>query len=343
VLGRVADHHLIKPSWSDEEPRAYTHAEQLVWRDIDPTVLVRKPAESSALKPQWFSPVEVRFPPDSVDEFPSDMTGVPDPLDLIAVSDASRVPWLVLVSNPSWTQPLAPEIEALRLPQLYVWMHLHGYLVPVEEAAELRKWATGKDWFGRWMPEMAEVHNVLLGAHPDDPEWSGADGSVDWWDARAAGTKPADLLHCAGWYGGTGTSRDASAEDETRGYVPSRHLFEVLGLSRGVDFAWRDASGVAVCDPSVLSGGPAALVIRRDLVSRLADAGLTIFWTLLIGNELHRNDYGLPGDDFRWVSASASYILDGDRVEQVAATAARYRPGPEVEQGIAWAPKQGED
>jgi len=342
VLGRIADHLAIKRSWSDDEPRRYTHAEQLVWRDIDPTVLVRKPAASSTPQVQWFSPAEVRFPPSVVDDYPRDMTGVPDPMDSIVVSDAASVPWLVLGSTQDWKQPLAPEIEALRVPQLYIWMHLHAYLIPVAQAAELTAWAKGKDWFGRWMPEMAEPHNVLLGAHPDDPEWSAADGSVDWWDVRAGGTKPAELLHCAGWYGGTGTSRDASAEDETRGYVPSRRLLEVLDLSRGVDFRWRDTFGLAVCDPSVLAGGPAALVMRRDLISRLADAGLTLFWTALIGNESHRNDYGVPGDDYRWVSASASYILQTDRVEQIAATAARYMPGPTVEQVLTWAPRQVE-
>jgi hypothetical protein len=342
VLGRIADHHAIKPSWSDDEPRRYTHVEQLVWRDIDPTVLVRKPTATSTPQVQWFSPAEARFPPNLVDEYPRDMTGVPDPMDLIVVSDAARVPWLVLASTRDWKQPLAPEIEALRVPQLYMWMHLQAYLIPVEQAAELCEWAKGKDWFGRWMPEMAEPHNVLLGAHPEDPEWSAADGRVDWWDARAGGTKPADLLHCAGWYGGTGTSRDASAEDETRGYVPSRRLFDVLDLSPGVDFTWRDTFGSAVCDPSVLAGGPAALVMRRDLISRLADAGLTLFWTALVGNELHRNDYRVPGDDYRWVSASASYILKAAGVEQVAAAAARYMPGPTVEQVLTWAPRQVE-
>ena len=342
VLGRITDHHAIKPAWSDDEPRRYTHAEQLVWRDIDPTILVRKPAASPAPEVQWFSPAAARFAPNVVDEYPRDMTGVPDPMDLIAVSDAARVPWLILASTPTWKQVLAPEIEALRVPQLHMWMHLHAYLVPLAQAADLCAWAKGKDWFGRWMPEMAEPHNVLLGGHPDDPEWSAADGSVDWWDMRAGGPKPADLLNCGGWYGGTGTSRDASAEDETHGYVPSRRLFDVLDLSRGVDFSWRDTLGSAVCDPSVLTGGPAALVMRRDLVSRLTDAGLTLFWTALIGNELHRNDYRVPGDDYRWVSASASYILRADRVEQVAATAARYMPGPTVERVLTWAPRQVE-
>jgi len=83
--------------------------------------------------------------------------------------------------------------------------------------------------------------------------------------------------------------------------------------------------------------------MRRDLVSRLADAGLTIFWTVLIGNELHRSDHIPPGDDYRWVSASASYILNADRVELVGATAAQYRPGPTMERELGWAPRTAEE
>jgi len=341
ILGRIADHHAVKPSWGDEEPRPYAYAEQLVWRDIDPTVLVRKPRTPSTPERPWFSSVEARFPPGIADDYPADMSGVPDPLDLIAVSDASGVPWLVLVSNPKWEQPLAPETEALHAPRLDVWMQLHAYLVPLRDATGLCEWAKGKDWFGRWMPEAAEAHNVLLGAHPEDPEWSAADGIVEWWEVRAGGPQPTELLQCAAWYGGTGTSRDASAEEETSGYVPSRRLMDLVGLSLGVDFTWNDTSGLAVCDPSVVSGGPAALVMRRDLLPRLADAGLTIFWTVLIGNELHRDDH-TSGDDYRWVSASASYIVNGDRVEQIGATAARFRPGPTTERELEWTPRRGD-
>lgn len=342
VLGRVADHHDVKPAWSDEAPQPYAYAEQLVWRDIDPTVLARKPSEPPAAQDLWFSPAQARFPPGTPADYPVDLSGIPDPLDLIAVTDASEKPWLVLVSIPSWDQPQAPEIEALQAPRLSAWMRLQAYFVRLSDVAALREWAVGKDWFGLWMPGLAEPHNVLLGAHPDDPEWSAADGQVDPWDARARGGLPAELQHCAAWYGGTGTSRDASAEEETRGYVPSRRLVDVLGLSRGVDFSWNDPSGVAVCDPSIVSGGPAALTMRRDLVPRLVQAGLTIFWTVLIGNELHRRDHAMPGDDYRWVTASASYVLDGDRIDLVGATAARCRPGPVTERELSWAPRTGE-
>jgi hypothetical protein len=77
-------------------------------------------------------------------------------------------------------------------------------------------------------------------------------------------------------------------------------------------------------------------------VSRLTDAGLTIFWTVLIGNELHRSNDMPPGDDYRWVSASASYILNADRVEQVGAIAIRCRPGPATERELEWSTRKAE-
>jgi hypothetical protein len=82
--------------------------------------------------------------------------------------------------------------------------------------------------------------------------------------------------------------------------------------------------------------------MRRDLVSRLTDAGLTIFWTVLIGNELRRSDIMRPDDEYRWVSASASYILNADRVEQVGGIAVRYRPGPTTERQLNWTTRSAE-
>ena len=83
--------------------------------------------------------------------------------------------------------------------------------------------------------------------------------------------------------------------------------------------------------------------MRRDLMPQLAEAGLTIFWTVLIGNELHRRDHSMPGDEYRWVTASASNVLDGDRIELVGAKAARCRPGPATESALVWAPRSTED
>ena len=173
-------------------------------------------------------------------------------------------------------------------------MHVTAYLVPVTAMPALRNWARGKDWSGRWMPEAPDIPNVLLGAYPDDPQWSAADGSIAHWDTHRGGPMPEGLTLTAARYGGTGTSRDASADAETTGWVPSRRLHDVLGLTHGADFAWNDASGTAIHDPSATSGGPATLAMRRDLLPQLTSAGLTLFWTVLIGNELNNTDPRLP-------------------------------------------------
>jgi hypothetical protein len=268
------------------------------------------------------------------------MTAIPDPLDLIAIRDPHGTPWLTLASRPDWKQQIAPEAEALGVKRCDAWMHVDAYLVPVTGLPALRNWARGKDWFGRWMPEAPDIPNVLLGAYPDDPQWSAADGSIDRWDTHRGGPMPERLTLTAAAYAGTGTSRDASADAETTGWVPSRRLHDVLGVTHGLDFAWYDASGTAIQDPSATSGGPATLAIRRDLLPRLTSAGLTLFWTVLIGNELHNtNPVSHPGSDYRWVSASASYLYSGDTISLISAAATRCAPGPKTERTLKCAPR----
>lgn len=79
--------------------------------------------------------------------------------------------------------------------------------------------------------------------------------------------------------------------------------------------------------------------MRRDLMPRLSEAGLTVVWTVLIGNGLHHLDHTRHDDDYRRVSASASYILNGEEVERVGAIAALWRPGPTMEREISWNPR----
>lgn len=343
VLGRLVDHYLVRARWGDDEPRPYEHAENVVWRDIDPTVLARKPRHAPRQEQlPWFAPVAASFPSTVIDAYPSDMTGVPDPLDLLAVTDPDGASWLTLVGNHTWEQPLPVEVVAQRVPRLVTWMQLHAYLVPATQVDELAEWAQGKDWFGRWMPDITEPHNLLLGAHPVGPAWEAADGAVDWWPTARRGSLSADLRQCALWYSGTGTKRDASAEEETTGYVPTRLLADALGLSKGCDFTWSGSGELAVHDPSVARGGPAALLMRRDLAARLRDHGMSVFWTVLVGRELHVPDHRPPGDEYRWVTASASYLLNGDQVTRVHCMSARCCPGPEKEHDVDWAPRQGE-
>lgn len=86
----------------------------------------------------------------------------------------------------------------------------------------------------------------------------------------------------------------------------------MLNRPDGADFMWSDASGIAVQDPSAIMGGPATLAMRRDLLPRLASAGLTLFWTV------------------------------DSTIELIGATASCCAPSPEIERHLGWTPRETE-
>ena len=254
------------------------------------------------------------------------MTGVPDPLDLDRRSRAQDAPELVLVSHPTGRSHYAPEIEARRPPQLAVWIQIHGYLDPLSQADAVSNGPV-KNWFGRWMPEVAEPHNLLLGAHPDDPEWAGADGEIAVMGTPTRTVPP---------YGYSNAPR-GTAEPEPRATPPPKNEHDRLRpeptpvrrartVRRSRLHLERRLRGRRT-RPFHRPGRPGhprdAARPRSAAHSRWDDN----LWTVLVGNELHESGMGSPGEEYRWVSASASYILVDGRVKQIEASAARYKPG----------------
>lgn len=339
VLGRLADHFQLKERWSDGDPFPYACPEQVTYRDIDPTVLVRGGVPDPSGARPWFAAAAATFPGEVATEYPQDLAGVPDPLELINATSPDGSQWLSLMRHDNWTQELPPEIAALKAPSLNVWVQLRGYLVRSADVRTLRRWAEGEggqgqDWDGRWMPENADVHSRLLGALPSSPDWDWADGKSE---ARGFDrAAPVELVQPAAWYGGTGTSRESAGTDEPTGFVPSRKLIELLGLHRGRDFNWTDDYGLAVQDPSAGMTEVSTLLLRPDLIDRLADAGFTLFWTVLLNKLRHDHNYGRFEDDYRWVSASAAYLLDGRDVVRVSSGARLGRAGEGLVSAVDW-------
>jgi hypothetical protein len=92
---------------------------------------------------------------------------------------------------------------------------------------------------------------------------------------------------------------------------------------------WSDTSGIAVQDPSAIMGGPATLAMRRDLLPRLASAGLTLFWTVLIGNEL--NSTATSHDPAASTAGQCQRLRhpNDSTIELIGATASRCALQPE--------------
>jgi len=337
LLGRLADHLPIRERWTENLPAPYRYAEQLIYRNIDPTVITQESKTDDGNRTQvWFSPQQATFDPSQTGQHPSDINGLPDPLDLIAVQDNDERSWLALETFPSWPEALQPDEEALDRRKLLVWMHIRSYLIPAASLPAIRNWVADKDWDVGRMPESADIHNALLASHPDDPAWETASGETEW--SRADAPKPpCELWTTAAGYSGTGSDRGQPAREQVHGLVPSRRLYDLLDLTRADDFVWANHEGaITVKDPSVAEGKPFSLLVRRDEASsRLVPEGLTIIWTVLAGKDL-MEDIADAGEDKRWVSASAAYALDGGTVVRVSATARLWASGPREIAGLPW-------
>lgn len=343
MLGAASDNLLLDDYFSSGNPYPYAYAEQLIWRDIDVTVLAREPKrESSVPHAPWFSPRRAEFPREVVNDYPSNLDGVPDPLDLLAITAPDGGKWVTLLNFPKWKQPHPPEILALKPPIRYSWMQIRTYIIPIDAADRWQNWTHNKDWYGRWMPELTDVTNALLGAHPTAPEWATASGSIDGWNSNSSRERPSQLLQSGAWYGGTGSDRDASATEETRGFVPSRKLFELLELRSGTDFVWRDNQGVAVFDPAPSSGRPNGLLMRRELLRKIQDAGHELFWTVLVGHENSVPDHGFPKGDYQYITASASYRVNENRITLIHSLANLLTADSELSSRVPWSIKAKE-
>ena len=338
LLGQLADHLFIGERWTEDPPAPYRHAEQLVYRNIDPTIITQESKTDDARRTRvWFSPQQATFDPSQTGQHPSDISGLPDPLDLIAVQDNDGRPWLALETLPSWPETLQPDEEALGRRKLLVWMQIRSYLIPMASLPAMRDWAADKDWHGAWMPESADIHNALLASHPDDPAWKLASGETEWWRPEPR-RPPYELWTTAAGYSGTGSDRGQPAREQVHGLVPSRRLYDLLDLIRADDFAWANQEGtIIVKDPSVTEGKPSSLLVRREEASsRLVSEGLTVFWTALGGKDL-TGDFSGGDEDQRWVSASAAYALDSGEVVRLGATARLCAPGPKETATLPWA------
>ena len=329
LLGRLTDQWPIKGRMSDDPPAAYRFAEQIVYRDIDPTVLARKPSLADDRQTSfWFSPAEADFDPAEAEQCPSGTFGLPDPLELIAVQDQHHNSWLTLHTTRSWQEDFDPEQIALRQPEIHIWMHVRCYLISANDLDAMKQWAKAKDWSRQWMPEPADMHNILLASHPHHLLWEPASGDVDWWRTDQE-IPPCDLTATSAMYAGTGTNRDHSAPTETQGHVPTRRLFDMLDLRRAADFIWTDSHGTTIAtDPSTQEGGSAAMLIsRQEALSKLEQAGYTLLWTVAAEKILIRHDHTVP-HYMRWVEASATYFADEGEVALQSATASLWGNWP---------------
>lgn len=382
LLGLLTDYYRLKPKSWEDSTKSYEYAEQLVSRDIDVTVLTRIPESeakshwfapgtaSFAAEPSSRYPKDLDCVPDPIDLLVTRDNDGQEWLTLLSFRSwkqenetlfpdlPTRDAWMhihaYIVSNDSmkdlqkWAKgkdwfgkwmPSFSEPSNLLLgsyPYAPEWEDANG-IIPDDDYPR--------------SPVSLETHtktleelNKQLGYSFFDTDSSSitAPSEKNQDDRGLEQLRDFELAQSGALYLGLGTDIDHSFNRKVAGFVPSRLLFEELGLRHGNDFVWKDATGVAVLDPAPSRGGPQTLLLNRRLVKELQNSGFGLFWTVLVGHDQFGNSHTVA-DDYQWVTGSASYVLTDGKILRISARAEiRYRASEELTQ-ISWALKETEN
>jgi hypothetical protein len=178
----------------------------------------------------WFSPEQATFSDVTAAGYPDSMGGVPDPLDLIVLTDSHDKSWLALVSRPDWRETQLPELEVMRPPRRTIWMHIDACLVPQAKwrhSPTGRRTRTGSGGGCLTRPTSTTFSSA--------PSWMIRCGK-----SRPTGTRPGATAMAANTGKSVplrrlvGRNRHVPRRvGDDRGYVPSRPLATLLALAKG--------------------------------------------------------------------------------------------------------------
>ena len=339
LLATLTDNFEVKAQF-DDHVRPYEEPLDVDAPDIDPTMLTPAADQTRKTGQAWFD-ARVKPIPDGIrSNWLETEDFVPDPADLILVTDSSDVDWIVLEGHYSVEQTQHSDSYRDRNDTHFMWLQARTYLVDRAGLDALAEWAAGKDWYGRWMPESGDPYGLYLAEHPRGQNWARLDDDDDYF--RGGGSQPPVRLEVtATSYNSTGGSWDSSHNRQVTAVIPTSHVCEYFGASRESDFVWTGRGphralanfGVAGSD------GTNALFANADELSDVLERrNQALFLTVLAEKGTHSDVFGEreTGKPFAR-SYSASYVYDGGRLRLVDSLIRVLRIGTgEADDPVGW-------
>jgi hypothetical protein len=163
---------------------------------------------------------------------------------------------------------------------------MSSFLVRNEDVEAFMAWAEVVDFWGRWMPNVPSSHNLFLGEYLWSPAWRHSDNSYygnDGWVQPANGC-PVSVRTSAFEYHQESSGFDCSVDSGFALHLPDEAIVKAMNLTwtgKAADFCGPNGE-VLTQDPSAYQSGPAALVLRSDMVEEMAQSrGLNVCWIVL--------------------------------------------------------------
>jgi hypothetical protein len=324
-LARVADNFEFRGDLWSEGEQEYDGPWQEHFRDIDPSVVLRK-TQREAFRPHtntWWFPVSYGAW-ESVRNDGSWLRGtedLPSVMPLIEVVDpdgGSR--WLTMESFYKWEEPTPPEEERFDVPRREIWYMLKSYIVKKSDIEEVFGWAKQQNFMGRWMPESLNLHGIYLGELFWSPAYKHQHSDYHGYEGWTRGDRaavPRNILATTEeyvWESGFDSSIDDLGVNV---YLPCDWLAEHMDLRwSGTEGHYPNSGGKLVgLDPSVTTPGPGALLLcKDDFVTFLDENGYSILWTLLGEKTILGGD--ISGEDWKGrLEISGAYTLAENRID----------------------------
>lgn len=308
ILAYIADHYQYREKYNEDKgANVYEGPWQDSLRDIDPScTLPSIPGGTSwdEHSQSWWSPILFEDWGESLGN-----------RDWIAgQDDTPDIEWLLSVRNPSdgtswlnvdgfydWRQPHPPDYDPYDIERRDFWLSCTGYFLCAKDVKAFMEWAQTVDFWGRWMPESYESHEMFLGECIGSSAFryfcQQNPGVGDW--TRPANGCPVLVLPATLLYSSNLGSYDCSVDDSFTLRLPDQRLVKHMGqkwFGKGADFV--DSKGnLAAFDPTVNHNGPSSFLVREDVLRQyLSDEGLGLCWTILgekriIGGRMEPEDY----------------------------------------------------
>ena len=305
LLARVSDNFKRYENWYSDKAKTIKY--EGPWdpyvRDIDPTMTVKGNPENKFQK-FWWNPVEYCDWKMANKDWIFKTSELPNPLGMISVFDNKGVEWLVLEIHTSWDEPADIGTDKWEHPHKGLWYQIRSYITQKKEHTTIIKWAKGKNFMGRWMPESGNRYELFSREY----YWSRACESFRKQKYREYSWTNINDRESDKRIGKVAVTTvnflweeqfDASKESTISFYKPSEILWNLLGLQYSkIEGQLLNNDGELICfDPYVTHPTPSCLVVRKnDLLKKLEENDLDIFWTvlgekLIVGGSNQREEY----------------------------------------------------
>ncbi len=289
ICALIADNFQFRNSMGNAGVEyAYQGPWQDFFRDIDPSHSLISTRGDAASSQGWWAP---QFEPDWGDKldglsWAEDSSDFPDPTKFLQKVDPEGNSWFAADLSFDRERPVPEGMDREVVEARKVWCHLRSFLVHNEDVEAFMNWAEGVDFYGQWMPRVSSSHRLFLGEYIWSPAWKTFDNPYyvnEGWVQPGHGC-PVRIRTSSFEYHQGSSGFDCSVDSGFTLHLPDSEIVKAMQLTWiGVAANFGNRTGQVVAqDPSALENGPAALLLRRDLLEGLArTCGLSICWMIL--------------------------------------------------------------